>query len=104
MKSTEELFTPEKVAMDALYQAMPATKFVASCKTPGYPPLGWQPTWHVGVKSELRYVRSGLISHVTYVTKCSGQQLGGAWGYRERTELPEHAHVCKRCFPNGDKS
>jgi hypothetical protein len=46
----------------------------------------------------MRYTQSNLIMLVGYVTKCSGQQLGGPWGYSERADLPEGAHKCSRCF------
>jgi hypothetical protein len=73
--------------------AKPPTCFIASHKT-----YGWQ-TYHIGVRRDLRYAKSGLIQIAYYVTKCSGRQLGGAWGQAETQKLPNDAILCNRCFP-----
>lgn len=64
------------------------TKFISSTTSKN---------WHIGVRKELRGERTGKVFSVYYVTKCSGAQLGGAWGQTEKNELPKGAVLCPRC-------
>jgi hypothetical protein len=91
MKTVEELFTPAKVQMDKLLAQSPETLFVVSLNPSAK-------IWHLGVRKFRRYSRSGLIAGVSYVTKCSGRQLGGAWGYAKKSELFDADEKCSRCF------
>jgi hypothetical protein len=87
----EKLFTPEKVRKDAELRKCPEFKFIASNRRD-------YATWHIGRRKESRGARSGLISSVYYVTACSGQQLGGAWGQMTLNyEEPYPEDLCKRC-------
>jgi hypothetical protein len=67
---------------------------------PAYAPFNWQRTWHQAKRKELRGLK-GTLFGVYYVARCTGKQIGGAYGYSQRAELPEHAHKCKRCFKEG---
>lgn len=56
-----------------------------------------QVVWHLGEKRELRGVKTGTIKRTYYVTKCTGKQLGGAYGYVTREDTPIIDLACKRC-------
>lgn len=87
-----KLFTSEKVRRDAELQNQPEFKFIASNRLDGAP-------WHIGRRKFTRYSKSGLISSAYYVTACSGQQLGSAWGQTEMSygDGTSPAHLCERC-------
>jgi hypothetical protein len=52
---------------------------------------------HLGLRVDALGARSGLIMRVSYVSACSGKQIGGAWGYSKTQNQPEGSHVCPRC-------
>lgn len=84
---TQELFTPEKVRRHELEDAKPLTKFL----------YAWCGQYHIGVRRELRYDKSGLIMRAYYVCKCNGRALNSY--ATEHDELPKYrVHRCKRCF------
>lgn len=51
--------------------------------------------WHVAVRVEARGP-SGKLYGTSWVTRCSGRQLGGPYGETRRKEL-EGERVCSRC-------
>jgi hypothetical protein len=79
---------PATVRRSAELDLSPATKFIKS------PHSG---LWHIGKRHDSRGARSGLILRVSYITSCSGKQLGGPWGQTERRELPDGASLCPKC-------
>lgn len=52
---------------------------------------------HLGLRVDMLGVRSGLIMDVSYVSVCSGKQIGGAWGYTKTQDQPKGSVPCPRC-------
>jgi hypothetical protein len=69
-----------------------ATQFICSNQSDD------KPTWHIGVKKELRGDRTGKLLGTYYLTACNGQQLGGAYGYTVRNAVDGRDKLCARCF------
>jgi len=86
------LSTPQKLAAHALLEKKPEWCFIASNQ-----PKADDPLWHLGLRQEARYARSGLLRSVYYVTACNGRLLGGPWGQSEKSAVPEGAEHCPRC-------
>lgn len=52
--------------------------------------------WHLGVAREARGPVSGRVLSTSYVTRCSGRSLGGAWGQSKNRGRPAR-DLCPRC-------
>jgi hypothetical protein len=90
----ETLRTELKLRVHAEQDAKPATRIIKSNQS-----YKWSGIYHLGVRRELRYERTGLIQKVYYVTRCNGKILGGSWGQTEMDEWPAfRVHRCERCF------
>lgn len=83
-----------KVRQAAELERRPHTRFIRNPDSD---------VWHLGLRSEMRGSRSGLLMSVWYRTACSGRKLGGAWGQKEVDVLPAGAYVCPRCAVQAKK-
>jgi hypothetical protein len=92
MNEEKYIPTQDKINKAAKLEQSPTTKYICSNSS----------QWHIGVRKDMRGSRSGLLMSVSYVTACTGQQLGGAWGQTEKTE--HDGEVCERCRKIMEKS
>lgn len=98
-ESTRNAIEAAKLAEHERLSKMPERFYIATNKIDKEDPL-----WHLGLRCELRYAVSNLISDVYYVSACNGRTLGGCWGYTRTAELPKNARLCPRCQHKGLKA
>lgn len=58
---------------------------------------------HLGLRVDALGARSGLILRVSYVSACSGKQIGGAWGCTKTQDKPKGSSICPRCAKYAEK-